>query len=72
MKYSVGTLIIGTSADKRTTAFALITEALLETEQYRISIQRIYKDGRIEWDSMHCDEQQVVTWEKEYGYTFSK
>jgi len=72
MKYEVGTLIIGTSADKKTTAFALITEALLETEQYRISIQRIYKDGRIEWDSTHLDERQIVAWEKEHGYTFVK
>lgn len=72
MKYEVGTLIIGTSTDKRATAFGLITEALPETEEYLIAIQRTYKDGRIEWDSMHCDEQQVITWEKDYGYKFSK
>ena len=72
MKYSVGTLIIGTSADKGATAFGLITEVLPETEEYLISVQRTYKDGRIEWDSMHCDERQVITWEEDYGYTFSK
>lgn len=72
MKYEVGTLIIGTSADKRATAFGVITEALPETEQYRISVQRTYKNGRIEWDSMHCFEYQVEIWEKEYGYTFTK
>ena len=72
MKYEVGTLIIATSADKTTTAFALITEALPEAEQYLISVQRTYKGGSNEWESEHFSERQIIAWEEDFGYTFVK
>ena len=72
MKYEIGTLILGKSQDGKTTAFAVITEAYLNTEEYRISILR-NRDGRgTEWDSGTWSEAVIEVWENDYGYTFVK
>ena len=63
---------MGKSQDGKTTAFAVITEAYLNTEKYRISILRNREGRGTEWDSGTWSEAVIEVWENDYGYTFVK
>ena len=63
---------MGKSQDGKTTAFAVITEAYLNTEEYRISVLRNREGQGTEWDSGTWSEAVIEVWENDYGYTFVK
>jgi|TARA_R110000796_G_scaffold71627_1_gene162546 hypothetical protein len=72
MKYRIGTLIVGNSKDKKSTAFGLITEIYHDTKKYKIAIQRHMNGSKTEWDQGTWNEDVLIRWEEEYGYTFVK
>ena len=72
MKYSIGTLIVAKSKTVKTTAYAIITDYSLETKRYKICLQRIHEDGKIERDFGQWTENELNLWEDEYGYIFSE
>ena len=73
MKYEIGSLIIGTSADKKVNAIAVIVEVYPAEREYRMIIQRNTKGILTpDFDSGTWSEEQLDVWESEYGYTFVK
>ena len=72
MKYKVGTLVVATSKDKKSTAFGLITHVCNDTKNYYIAIQRHSENNKTEWDKGVWPEATIIKWEEEYGYTFAK
>jgi|DEB0MinimDraft_3_1074331.scaffolds.fasta_scaffold66605_4 hypothetical protein len=73
MKYEIGSLIIGTSTDKRVSAIAVIVEVYPAEREYRMIIQRTTKGILTpDFDSGTWSEEQLDVWESEYGYTFVK
>ena len=73
MKYEIGTLIIGTSADKKVNAIAVIVEFYPAEREYKMIIQRTTKGILTpEFDSGIWPEEPLDVWESKYGYTFVK
>jgi len=73
MKYEIGSLIFGTSTDKKVNAIAVIVEVYPAERKYRMMIQRAIKGILTpEFDSGTWSEEQLDVWESEYGYTFVK